>query len=324
MKNSYKQNKGDTMSNLAIQYKLEHKFPKPVLKWAGGKTQLLPQLDNLLPTKLKANAIKTYIEPFVGGGAVFFHLYSLYDFTNVYLFDINKELVILYNVIKYDVEDLINELSSISNKYLTISETERNRFYYLMRDEYNQFDKTIDANKYSKNFIKRAALTIFLNRTCFNGLYRVNSHNYFNVPVGKYKNPRILDIENLKTVSNALQIAEIKHTDFSDTLNFADKDTFIYYDPPYRPISKTSAFTSYSQNDFNDSEQIRLKDIWDKCNQKQALQMESNSDPTNYIQDNFFDELYKDYNIHRVNATRIINSDAEKRGTIRELVITNY
>lgn len=313
------------MSNLAIKYNNEIvNTAKPVLKWVGGKSQLLSQLNELLPPKLKVNAIKTYIEPFVGGGAMFFNLYKMYDFTNIYLFDTNRELVILYNAIKRDVNLLIKELSLLSDEYFKLPEDGRNDYYYTRRDEYNSFDKFIDANNYSKDFIRRAALTVFINRTCFNGLYRVNSQNKYNVPVGKYKNPRILDEENLYNVSEALQIAEIKHCDFSETLKYADDNTFIYYDPPYRPISKTSAFNSYSADDFNDDEQVRLKKLFDDCHRKGALQMESNSDPTNYIEDPFFDNLYCDYNIHRVSATRIINSNAEKRGAIRELVITNY
>ena len=312
------------MSNIELAYNNCSNSPKPFMKWAGGKTQLLPQLNELLPTKLKANAIKTYIEPFVGGGAMFFNLYKFYDFQNVYLFDTNRELVILYNVIKNDVDLLIDELQKISDEYLLLPEDKRDEYYYVMRDEYNSLDKEVDANNYSTSFVRRAALTIFINRTCFNGLYRVNSKNKFNVPVGKYKNPRILDKENLNNVSEALKNAEIKYADFSETIKYADENTFIYYDPPYRPISKTSAFNSYSANDFDDNEQIRLKELFENCHKLGSLQMESNSDPTNYIEDLFFDDLYKDFNIHRVFATRIINANAEKRGAIRELVITNY
>lgn len=313
------------MSNLAFKYNNRVvNAAKPVLKWAGGKSQLLSQLNELLPPKLKVNAINTYIEPFVGGGAMFFNLCKMYDFKNVYLFDTNRELIILYNAIKHDVKLLIEELNHISNEYFSLSEQDRDKYYYLRRDEYNSFSKEINVNTYNTQFIRRAALTIFINRTCFNGLYRVNSKNKFNVPVGKYKNPRILDGKNLLNVSEALQVAEIRHCDFSETLKYADNDTFIYYDPPYRPISKTSAFNSYSAEDFNDDEQRRLKKLFDECHKKGALQMESNSDPTNYIEDLFFDDLYNNYKIHRVNATRIINSNAEKRGVIRELVITNY
>lgn len=313
------------MLNLvAKDFTVNLKQAKPVLKWAGGKSQLLPQIQGLLPTKLKANAVKTYIEPFLGGGAVFFYLTQLYDFSKVYLFDTNQELIILYNVIKNDVTALIAELSSISAQYFALSEEQRSAFYYQMRDEYNSFDKSLNANEYSCNFIRRAALTIFLNRTCFNGLYRVNSKNKFNVPVGRYKKPCILDESNLLNVSAVLQVAEIKLCDFAETLKYADADTFVYYDPPYRPISNTSAFNAYSAAEFNDDEQRRLANVFEECHKLGALQMESNSDPTNYTDDPFFDDLYYDFNIHRVSATRIINSNAERRGEIRELVITNY
>ena len=176
---------------------------KPVLKWAGGKGMLLPQITEHLPTKLKCGAIKRYIEPFVGGGAVFFELANNYDFEDAYLFDVNPELVILYNVIKNNVEDLIAELSVLQQAYNNAQD--KTAFYYSIRDEYNHFDKNVDANKYTTDFIRRAALTVCLNRTCFNGLFRVNSKGLFNVPVGKYKNPRILDESNLREVSKSLQ-----------------------------------------------------------------------------------------------------------------------
>lgn len=307
-----------------VKYFKDTENAKPFMKWAGGKTQLLPQLNAMLPAKLKANAIKTYIEPFVGGGAMFFNLQRMYDFENVILLDINPELVITYNVIKNNVEELIVGLKQISEKYKKLSKEEQAEFYYKIRDEYNSFDKSVDANKYDSSFIRRACLTIFLNRTCFNGLFRVNSKKLFNVPMGKYANPTICDEENLINVSKALQNATILQADFSVIEKYVNKDTFIYFDPPYRPISKTSAFNSYSDGEFNDDEQKRLKVIFDVCSSKGALEMLSNSDPTNYVADPFFDDLYSDYNIHRINATRIINSNASKRGEVRELLITNY
>lgn len=306
------------------QFENDLDIPRPCLKWAGGKTQLLPQLNEKLPTKLKANAIKRYVEPFVGGGAMYFNLYKFYDFQEVYLFDINPELVILYNVIKNNVEELVSELQTISDEYKSLDTEARNDYYYQARDIYNSFNRDIDANKYSKSFVMRAALTIFINRTCFNGLYRVNSKKLFNVPVGSYKNPRILDEDNLRATSKSLANATILQTDFADAEKYADNNTFIYYDPPYRPISKTSAFNAYSADSFDDNEQMRLKKTFDRCSKLGALQMQSNSDPTNYVADPFFDNLYKDYKICRVNASRLINADASKRGSIRELVITNY
>lgn len=295
---------------------------KPVLKWAGGKGMLLPQITEHLPTKLKFGAIKRYIEPFIGGGAVFFDIANNYNFEDAYLFDINPELVILYNVIKYDVDDLIAELFELQHKY-NIAE-DKTAFYYTVRDEYNSFDKNVNANSFSKDFVRRAALTVCLNRTCFNGLYRVNSKGLFNVPAGKYKNPRILDENNLKEVSKALQYATIIQTDFADVLKYVNKDSFVYYDPPYRPIN-ASSFNSYAVGDFNDEEQIRLKETFTKVDELGALQMLSNSDPTNYnADDHFFDDLYSKYNIHRIWAKRMINSDPNGRDGVRELLITNY
>lgn len=163
---------------------------------------LLPQLTEKFPNKLLCGAIKKYIEPFVGGGAVFFDIANSYSFEKAYLFDINPELIILYNVIKNNVSDLINELDMLQKNYF--SSDNKKEFYYQMRNEYNAFDKKINANAYSRSFIRRAALTVFLNRTCFNGLFRVNSKGLFNVPIGSYANPRILDAENLIAVSKAL------------------------------------------------------------------------------------------------------------------------
>lgn len=294
---------------------------KPVLKWAGGKGLLLPQLSEKFPNKLRCGAIKKYIEPFVGGGAVFFDISNTYYFEEAYLFDINPELVILYNVVKNNALELIDELERLQKSYF--SSNDRKEFYYQMRSEYNTFDKKIDANRYSLSFIHRTALTIFLNRTCFNGLFRVNSKGLFNVPMGSYKNPRILDAENLMAVSKALSKATIMQADFSKALEFADKDTFIYYDPPYRPL-KDSSFTTYAVETFDDNEQIRLKDVFEQAHKLGAFQMLSNSDPTNVGSDPFFDDLYQDYNICRILAKRLINSNSDGRGEIRELLITNY
>lgn len=295
---------------------------RPVLKWAGGKGMLLPQIIEHLPAKLKCGAIKRYLEPFVGGGAVFFELANNYHFEDAYLFDVNPELIILYNVIKNNVEELIAELSILQQSYNETSD--KTAFYYMVRDEYNQFNKNVDANKYSADFIRRAALTVCLNRTCFNGLFRVNSKGLFNVPVGRYKNPRILDENNLREVSKALQSAVILQKDFETALNYANTDTFVYYDPPYRPIN-SSSFNSYAVGDFDDNEQRRLKEVFAKADKLGALQMLSNSDPTNYNpKDMFFDSLYRDYKIHRIWAKRMINSDPNGRDGVRELLITNY
>lgn len=237
------------------------------------------------------------------------------------MFDVNPELVILYNVIKNNVLDLIDELDSLQRFYF--SSNDRKEFYYRMRDEYNTFDKKINANDYALSFIRRAALTVFLNRTCFNGLFRVNSKGLFNVPMGSYKNPRILNTENLIAVSKALSKATIMQADFAKVLDFADNKTFIYYDPPYRPL-KNSSFKTYAVETFDDCEQIRLKEVFEQVHKKGSLQMLSNSDPTNVGSDPFFDDLYQDYNIYRILAKRLINSNSDGRGEIREILITNY
>lgn len=298
--------------------------PSPVLKWAGGKTQLLPEIKKQYPQQLQQGKIKTYIEPFFGGGAVFFDIYHNFEIEQAYLFDKNIELIILYKVIQNDVNALIEELSILESKYLTLDTENRKEFYYQLRDDYNTFDKQTDANNYRQEWINRAAYTIFLNKTCFNGLYRVNSKGYFNVPMGRYKKPKILNQDNLIAVHESFKIVEIQQTDFAEVLNYADESTFIYYDPPYRPISETSNFNSYSSLEFNDDEQKRLRDVFTKTSKQGALQILSNSDPTNYIDDPFFDELYQDFNISRILASRMINSKGKKRGKIREILVNNY
>ena len=296
----------------------------PVLKWAGGKTRLLPQLRARYPEQLQQGKINTYIEPFVGGGAVFFDLINNFSLEKAYLFDINTELIVLYQVIQKDVDYLIEELSILSDNYLILNSDKRKKFYYKYRDRYNCFDKKIDTSLYQKEWSKRAALTIFLNRTCFNGLYRVNKAGAFNVPMGKYKNPRILNIDNLKAVNKVLQIARIQQADFSKVLKYADCHTFIYYDPPYKPISKTASFNSYSSDTFDDSEQKRLRETFKLASEQGVLQMLSNSDPSNYKEDSFFDDLYREFNIQRISASRAINSKGNSRGEIKEILITNY
>ncbi|XTZ19488.1 MAG: DNA adenine methylase, partial [cyanobacterium endosymbiont of Rhopalodia fuxianensis] len=190
----------------------------PVLKWAGGKTKLLPQIQKQYPSKLQQGCLKTYIESFVGGGSVFFDIYYHFNIEKAYLFDKNIELIILYKVIKNDAESLISRLSNLTKEYLNLTEEKREVFYYQSRNDYNTFDKKDDTNIYKKNWVERAALTIFLNHTCFNGLYRVNRKGLFNVPMGRYKNPAILNSSNIRAVSQAFKIAEIKQCDFSEVI----------------------------------------------------------------------------------------------------------
>lgn len=288
----------------------------PFLKWAGGKRQLLPVINDNLPAELKSGQIDTYIEPFVGGGAVLFDLLQNYQLQNIIINDLNVNLINLYQVIQNNISGLINKLNTISNEYLNLDEEARKEYFYIIRDKYNNTpDGTLDKSVY----------LMFLNKTCFNGLYRVNMKNQFNVPHGKYKNPTILDREKLLNISKALSNVKIMHGDFTIIKAYADNKTFVYLDPPYRPLSNTSSFTSYSNNDFNDDEQIRLANFFGSLDEKGARLMLSNSDPKNTNKDDsFFDDLYKDFNIYRVEAKRSINSKSSARGKLSELLITNY
>jgi len=298
---------------------------KPFLKWAGGKGQLIEAFSRFYPEELKTGKIIHYYEPFIGGGAVFFDVAQQFEIKSATLYDINEELVLAYRVIQNDVDSLISVLEDFKKKYEKLNDEKRTEFYYGVRDSFNLEKGKINFAAYSKKWVKRAAQIIFLNRTCFNGLFRFNSKGEFNVPQGKYKNPKILDEQNLQKVSEILQIAEIKRADFSGMENDFQEKAFVYFDPPYRPISKTSGFTAYSSNSFGDAEQIRLAGLFSKLNKKGAKLMLSNSDPKNTdTDDNFFDDLYKSYFIYRIPAKRIINSNANKRHAINEIVVTNY
>lgn len=292
---------------------------KPFLKWAGGKGQLIDSIAANLPDM---NNIDTYIEPFVGSGAVMFWLVSNYpSIKQVVINDLNTELVNLYQCIKYDVEALIAELRAIDTEYKARpTQDERSEYFYQLRTEYNARDLTSkDRNN------RLAALFIFLNRTCFNGLYRVNGKNLFNVPFGKYANPKICDEDNLRKDSELLQKVEILNGDYAETLQYLSNRSFYYLDPPYKPISETSSFNSYSSTAFDDDQQIRLKEFCDTINEREGKFMLSNSDPRSVDETNtFFDDLYGAYNIHRVLAKRNINAKGNKRGQINELLITNY
>jgi len=283
------------------------------LKWAGGKGQLLAEIERRLPKGLETGEIDTYVEPFVGGGALFFHIAQRYDcIKHFYLFDINQELVTCYNTIRNKLKHMISELKLLETGYLKRDETQREEFYYQIRGDFNKY--------------RDSARLIFLNKTCYNGLYRVNRNNKFNVPFGKYKNPRICDEENLYTVSKILKKAKISYGDFEISDKYINDKTFVYFDPPYRPLSPTASFTSYSKDDFNEDEQIRLARFCRHIHTKGAKFLLSNSDPKNENpKDNFFEENYEKFrfDIDQVKATRAINCKASGRGNINELIITN-
>ena len=308
-------------------------LPKPFLKWAGGKTQLLEQIMDRLPQSIKDTSINgnkgvidSYFEPFVGGGAVFFCLINYYDINHVFLGDTNKDLILTYNIIKYKPYDLIDNLENLSNEYkkYNISSDEKKEMFYDIRDEFNEIHN-IGPYGLSNKHIKVASLMIFLNKTCFNGLYRVNKNNEFNVPFANTKNPLICDKNNILQVSNKLKGVEIFFGDYSKSIVGMDEKSLVYLDPPYRPINGKKSFEGYSKSDFNDYHQKELANFCKKIDNKGIKFILSNSDPTNYnVHDNFFDDLYKDFNIDRIDAKRFINSKGDNRGPIRELLISNY
>lgn len=299
---------------------------KPFMKWAGGKGQLIEKLVSLFPTEINSNKIKKYAEPFIGGGALFFYVAQSYpSIEEFFISDANVELILAYKTIRKDVESLISLLEKKEKHYHSLDSIKQKTFFYEEREKFNEKLLGIDFKNFQNEWIERTATIIFLNRTCFNGLFRVNSKGEFNVPFGDYKNPKICDVDNLQAVSNLLQRTEIELGDFTVSEKFVDVNTFVYFDPPYRPISKTAHFTSYSKFEFGDEAQKRLAEYYVLLSKKGAKLMLSNSDPKNEnLSDNFFEDLYNGFYIERVDATRMINSNSTKRGKITELVIKNY
>lgn len=298
---------------------------KPCLKWAGGKTQVLEQLNSHFPVELKTNKIKKYFEPFIGGGAVFLHIAQFYSINELFICDLNPELVLLYKTIQKDVENLIDILLEIEFEYSILDDEKRKIFFYEERSQFNSQKDQINLDCFDSKWLERTAQIIFLNKTCFNGLFRVNKKGEFNVPMGKYKNPTICDQNNLRELAKVLQRTCICYGDFSSCKEEVNEETFVYFDPPYRALNKTASFNAYSAKTFDDKEQIRLRDFFNLLNNKGAKLMLSNCDPKNENpDDNFFDEAYSQYHIKRIKAPRFINSKASKRGKINELLITNY
>ena len=289
---------------------------KPFIKWVGGKTQLIDSIENTLTKDFERREDLTYIEPFVGGGAVLFWILQKYpNIKKAVINDINPDLTTAYKTIKTNPKELIIELRSIADEYLPLSEEKRKDYYLVKRDKFNT--KSLEP-------VENSALFIFLNRTCFNGLYRVNSKGLFNVPFGKYANPKICDEQTIMADSELLQKVEILTGDFEATLKYAGENSFFYFDPPYKPLSETSSFNSYSKEEFNDKEQIRLSEFCQRIDLLGHSFILSNSDlKGKNPHDNFFDDLYNQFVIKRVFATRMVNANAEKRGKLTELLITN-
>jgi DNA adenine methylase len=298
---------------------------KPFLKWAGGKRQLLPQIDRFFPQELKNGCIKRYVEPFVGSGAVFFHVAQSYAVDEFYISDSNPELIAAYRTIQRRVEDVISALRDIEICYLPLAEEERKAFFYEQRAQFNDALIGLDFDTLPEGIVERTAQLIFLNRTCYNGLYRVNSRGEFNVPFGRYKKPAICDAANLEAAAKVLQQTEIHLGQYSDCVNVVDENTLVYFDPPYRPISVTANFTAYSKQVFDDKAQIDLAKFYRLLDKRGARLMLSNSDPKNVDpNDRFFESAYAGFRIEHVYARRRINSQPEKRGLIQELLIINY
>ena len=266
----------------------------PIVKWVGGKRQLMFELLKNMPENYNR-----YFEPFIGGGALFFELQP----DNAYISDMNEELINLYKVVRDNVDELVADLQKhdISKEYFM---------------EIRNIDRTEEYKNWSN--IQKASRFIYLNRTCFNGMYRVNSKGEFNVPFGYYKNPRILDENNLINCSNLLQKTEIKHADFSKILKKVKKGDFVYFDPPYVPLSETSSFTSYTKDGFDMDMQFKLRDVCDELDSMGVKFLLSNSDTK------LVNELYENYNIKRVFASRQINANADGRGKITEVLVRNY
>jgi len=298
---------------------------RPFLKWAGGKGQLLDAISARFPKELFEGGLKRYVEPFVGSGAVFFHAAQRFQFSEVLLLDANEEIVLTWCAIRDAVEPLIRQLRMFLNRYMSAGLLGQEQFFLSVRDAFNSDRPGYDFQHPPEHGVERAAQVIFLNRTCFNGLFRVNSRALFNVPFGKYKSPRICNSENLRQVSQLLQGVRIQHGDFEQSAEWIDRESFVYFDPPYRPLSSTANFNSYAAGVFGDDEQRRLAAFYRQMNARGAKLLLSNSDPRNENpDDDFFDLLYADFALERVPAKRSINSDASKRGAINEILVRNY
>ena len=291
---------------------------KPFIKWVGGKGQLIEQLEALLPADFAERKNVTYIEPFVGGGAMLFYMLQRYsNIKSAVINDINPDLTLCYQVVRDNPTELIKSLNAIQSEYYGLREEEERKIFFLQQRE--------RFNSKSLSKIDNTTLFFFLNRTCFNGLYRVNKSGKFNVPFGKYATPTICDPATIYADSRLLQKVEILTGDFEQTFNKINGNTFFYFDPPYRPLSNTSNFNDYSKEDFNDDAQIRLKLFCDRLNEEGVDFMLSNSDCLGKDgTDRFFDDLFIDYKIERVWASRNVNAIASKRGKLTEIVVNNY
>ena len=294
---------------------------RPFLKWAGGKRQLISEIEARLPADI--DDCTTYVEPFIGGGSVLFRMLELFEFETVHVSDLNLELMLCYRTIREDADAVSGHLLSLSEMYPTDKEGQK-AIYYSIRDEWNAGVGS-GGQIEGEDAVARAARTIFLNKTCFNGLFRVNKSGLFNVPCNYTKRPSLPTEAELLEVQEALQGADIRVAGFEECEGLVDEGSFVYFDPPYRPLSDTSGFVSYSKEDFDDDDQRRLVELFRRLDAKGARLMLSNSDPRNTNpNDGFFDELYSGFRVERVMARRSINSVGGGRGEITEILVTNW
>lgn len=290
---------------------------KPFIKWVGGKGQLLQQLEANLPANFDLLNDVTYIEPFVGGGAMLFYMLQQHpNITHAIINDINPDLTTCYEVVKTNPDALIQSLNAIQFEYYSLSGEDARRDFYMA--------KRARFNTKSLSPIENTTLFFFLNRTCFNGLYRVNRKGLFNVPFGKYERPTICDAETILADSELLQRVTILTGDYQQTLSHANAPTLFYFDPPYRPLSNTSSFNDYAAEAFDDRAQIRLKEFCDCVHAAGHRFMLSNADCFSHSGDRFFEDLYAGYDFQRVWASRNVNANASKRGKLQELLIRNF
>ena len=289
---------------------------KPFVKWAGGKSRLVHEIDARLPQDMAAREDVVYVEPFVGGGAVLFWILQKYpNIARAVINDINPDLITAYEVVKHTPERLVSVLRVLQREYCGLTDGARREFFMEQRERFNRGDKTT---------LDTAALLIFLNKTCFNGLYRVNSRGQFNVPHGRYANPKICDEDTIMADSELLQRVEITCGDFADSVRYAGAETIYYFDPPYKPLSKTSSFTSYSTESFGDDEHLRLRDFCCEVSRRGSRFVLSNSDlKVTDAGNEFFDDIYRPFNIGRVLASRFVNADGAGRGRLSELLVSN-
>lgn len=295
-----------------------------LVKWAGGKKRLAPTIEQLAMTKVDFNEIDTYVEPFAGGASMFLYMVTKYHFKRQIISDFNPDLINVYRQVRDNPIDLVTRLQKIQQDYNCLSDSDemsaKKAFFYDIREQYNTELLSEDTQS-----LNHAVLFLFLNKADFNGLYRVNSKGLFNVPFGRRKKLNLYDHDNLMTIATLLKDTEILVGDYQNTAQYADKNTFFYLDPPYRPLTNSASFTSYTKSDFNDNSQKQLAEFAKKIANQGAHFALSNSDPhQSDPEDDFFDDLYASFDIKRIQASRMISATSRGRGNVSELLIVHW